>query len=358
MTDPHTVPTNDEARLEALKRYDILDTPQDGAFDRITSLAARILGTPIAIISLVDRDRIWFKSRHGLDVTHIDRDPGLCASAILTDDAYVLGDAARDVRSMANPLVAGEFGLRFYAGVPLQTQDNFNLGVLCCLDFAPRELQEHELQALRDLAAIVMDQMELRLAARRIDGLHAELSAAHAELSHQASHDSLTGLRNRRAVLEQLDQSLSRARRVGQEVAVLMVDFDHFKKISDSFGHPAGDNVLVEVGRRLKEALRGGDSIGRLGGEEFLVVLENCDAQTALMVAERCRHSICERPISLGNPGRPVTVTVSVGCQVVQSGDMSDPTTTIGLADAALYEAKAGGRNRVVAGFYPGMAAI
>lgn len=349
MTDPACIPANDEARLDALKRYDILDTPQDGAFDRITALAARILGTPIAIISLVDRDRIWFKSRHGLNVAQIDRDPGLCASAILTSDAYVLADAACDVRSMANPLVAGEFGLRFYAGVPLQTHDGFNLGVLCCLDFVPRELQPHELQVLEDLAAIVMDQMELRLAARRVDDLHGELQAAHAELTHQASHDSLTSLRNRRAILEQLEQSLGRARQLGQKAAVLMLDVDHFKKINDNHGHPGGDKVLAEVGRRLKGALRGGDSVGRLGGEEFLAVLENCDAQTARLVAERCRQAICEQPIALDAAGgNAVTVTISVGCKVVQPEDDSGPTTAMGLADAALYEAKAGGRNRVV----------
>lgn len=350
VTDPSIIPTNDEARLRALQRYDILDTPRDGAFDRITSLAARMLDTPIAIISLVDRDRIWFKSHHGVDVAQIDRDPGLCASAILTDDAYVLGDAARDVRSMANPLVAGDFGLRFYAGVPLQTHDNFNLGVLCCLDFAPRELHEAQIQALRDLAAIVMDQMELRLAARRIDSLHTELRAAHEELHHQASHDSLTGLWNRRAVLEQLDQALSRARRAGRGLAVLMLDVDHFKRVNDCHGHPAGDAVLVEVGLRLKGALRGGDSVGRLGGEEFLAVLDNCDAATASAVAERCRRSVCERPIPLpGRPGaRAISVTISVGCRVVQADDTRSAAAIMGLADKALYEAKAGGRNRVV----------
>ncbi len=349
MIDPSITPPNEAARLDALRRYDILDTPQDGAFDRVTSLAARILGTPIAIISLVDRDRIWFKSRHGLDVPQIDRDPGLCASAILKDEAYVLGDAASDVRSLANPLVAGDFGLRFYAGIPLRTHDHFNLGVLCCLDFVPRQTQPHELQALKDLAAIVMDQMELRLAARRIDELNDKLRTAYDELSHQASHDSLTGLWNRPAVLAQLDQSLSRARRAGGEVAVLMLDVDHFKAINDRFGHQGGDAVLVEIGRRLKAAVRGGDSVGRVGGEEFLVVLENGDLATAELVAQRCRRSIGEQPIVVdASTGLQATVTVSVGYRVVTRSDHSAPTATVARADAALYEAKACGRNRVV----------
>jgi signal transduction histidine kinase/CheY-like chemotaxis protein len=158
----------EEARLAAVRRYDILDTPPDGAFDRITALAARLFSVPISIISLVDTDRIWFKSRHGLDVEQIAREPGLCASAIVHDDAWVLTDASKDVRSLTNPLVAGEFGLRFYAGVPLRTSDGHNLGTLCVIDKQPRnDVSEQQIGHLKDLAALVMDEMELRIAARR-----------------------------------------------------------------------------------------------------------------------------------------------------------------------------------------------
>ena len=98
-----------------LRRYAILDTPPDGSFDHVAAIAARLFDVPIAIVSLVDEDRIWFKAHHGLDIEQIDRSPGLCASAILQADPYVLTDASCDPRSLANPLVAGEFGLRFYA---------------------------------------------------------------------------------------------------------------------------------------------------------------------------------------------------------------------------------------------------
>lgn len=166
----------EEARLAAIRRYDILDTPPDGAFDRITALAARLFSVPISIISLVDTDRIWFKSRHGLDVEQITREPGLCASAIVHDDAWVLPDASKDFRSLANPLVAGEFGLRFYAGVPLRTSDGHNLGTLCVIDKEPRnEVSEQQIGHLKDLAALVMDEMELRIAARRS---HQEIAEA------------------------------------------------------------------------------------------------------------------------------------------------------------------------------------
>ena len=162
-----TIPADENTRIEALKRYDILDTPPDGTFDRITKLASTIFDVPIAIISLVDTDRIWFKSAHGLSINQIDRVPGLCASAILSSEVYVIGDACKDPRSLANPLVAGEFGLRFYAAAPLQTEDQCNLGTLCIIDKTPRTLTGKEQKILKELGDVVMDEMELRLSLRK-----------------------------------------------------------------------------------------------------------------------------------------------------------------------------------------------
>lgn len=162
------IPPDEEARIAAVRRYQILDTPPDGAFDRLTRIASLVLDVPIAIVSIVDSDRIWFKSATGLDGgEQIDRVPGLCASAILSDEVYVVTDAKLDPRTLANPLVAGEFGLRFYAAAPLHTADGFNLGTMCVIDREPRELTAEQQRVLEDLAAIVVDELELRLAARR-----------------------------------------------------------------------------------------------------------------------------------------------------------------------------------------------
>ncbi len=157
----------EEERIAALKKYAILDTPPDGNFDKITKLAAQLLKVPIAIVTLVDTDRIWFKSRYGIDVNEIGRDPGLCSSAILSDDLYIVEDAIKDPRTLANPLVAGDFGLRFYAAVPLKVRGGHNLGTLCVIDKHPRQLDEAEKEILGDLADILIDQIELRLEARR-----------------------------------------------------------------------------------------------------------------------------------------------------------------------------------------------
>ena len=178
-----TAPTIDQEarRLAAVHRYGILDTPPDGAFERIAALAARFFDVPIAIVSVVDRDRIWFKAHHGLPgVAEIDREAGLCASAVLQDEAWVVTDAAVDPRTLANPLVAGEMGLRFYAGVPLTTSDGFNLGTLCVIDREPRQVTEAELATLADLAGMVVDALELRLAARETVRQESELRR-HAE---------------------------------------------------------------------------------------------------------------------------------------------------------------------------------
>src|SRR5665647_9583 len=132
---------------------------------------------PRVAIELVDHDRIWFKSHHGLEIDQLDRDAGLCASAILHEGPWIIEDAAVDVRALSNPLVAGEFGLRFYAGIPLRTRDGFNLGTLCILDREPRTLDTQDVKALEDLAAIVMNDLELRLENRHAP----ETTARHAD---------------------------------------------------------------------------------------------------------------------------------------------------------------------------------
>jgi signal transduction histidine kinase len=176
---------DEEARLAAVRRYDILDTPPDGAFDRVTALAARLFGVPIAIISIVDGDRIWFKSHHGTEVDQIGREPGLYTSAVMQTDAFAR-DESLDPQLLSDPLVAGEHGFRFYAAAPLISPDGFNLGTLCVIDRQPRTLSEREIATLEDLAAIVIDELELRHAARseeqRLEQVRADFTAT---VSHE-----------------------------------------------------------------------------------------------------------------------------------------------------------------------------
>ena len=165
MTIP--VPERERERIEALRRYEILDTPPEENFDRITRIIAAYLNVPIALVSLVDETRQWFKSRYGLDAEETPRQVAFCAHAIMGDTPMVVGNATRDPRFANNPLVTGQPDIRFYCGAPLRTRDGFNLGTLCAIDQRPRRVTKEQQRVLTDLARIVVDELELRLAGRK-----------------------------------------------------------------------------------------------------------------------------------------------------------------------------------------------
>jgi diguanylate cyclase (GGDEF)-like protein len=159
-------------------------------------------------------------------------------------------------------------------------------------------------------------------------------------------HDSLTGLLNRGAVLEQLTKELVRASRRGAPVSVLMGDLDHFKTINDTYGHPAGDAILRETSRRLKAGVRAYDSVGRLGGEEFIAVLPECDAKTGLSVATRLCRSLADTPTQYS--GKPISHSISIGVAATDQFGSARADELMRAADAALYRAKHAGRSRAL----------
>jgi signal transduction histidine kinase len=172
------IPANEVERLAALYRYRILDTPPEAAFDRLTKLAARLFDMPIALVSLVDKSRAWFKSCHGFNLSEVPRDATLCSFALLYNQVLVVPDTRQDERFACNPFVQSEPGVRFYAGAPLLTHDGFNLGTLCLLDSKPRDALSAEQQTiLADLAAMVVDELELRYSAHRITQIDKALLA-------------------------------------------------------------------------------------------------------------------------------------------------------------------------------------
>lgn len=155
----------DPARLAAVRRYEILDAPTDGQFDTIAAAAAAVCGTPIATVSIVDADRVWFAAAKGLDgVAQVGTEPGLCASAFCADGPYVVNDAVTDPRTLDHPLVRGELGLRFYAAAPIVTTDGHHLGTVTAIDAMPRESTEAQSTVLGHLADQVAQHLELRLA--------------------------------------------------------------------------------------------------------------------------------------------------------------------------------------------------
>jgi signal transduction histidine kinase len=169
-------PVKDETeRLKALRKYAILDTPPEGCFDHIIELTTKLLQVPIAVMSFVDSDRIWYKSKAGINLQQVSRDTGLCDTVIRGDELYVIENTVIDHRTLNNPLVSGEFGLRFYAAIPLKIRSGYNLGTLAIMDKRPRTLSYADKQILKDLAEILLDHLELRLEARQANDRHNQM---------------------------------------------------------------------------------------------------------------------------------------------------------------------------------------
>ena len=331
------------SRIDELRRYDILDTPPDGSFNDLCAIAARVFNAPVALVTLVDTDRVWFAASHGIgQLRQVDRGPGLCASAILQDGPYVAPDLQLDPNSLANPLVARENGFRFYAAVPLKSSRNFNLGTMCILDHEPREFTEADQQMLERFARMVMQMMEHRLASRSVAQLAQEIEERRVELAHRASHDSLTDLLNRTAMERHLARAAQRSH-APTHAAYALLDVDHFKSINDTYGHPVGDIVLQQVARRLASAVRAEDKIARIGGEEFAFSLWNVPLDQAIRTVERARHAVSAEPITF--EGGSLTATVSGG--ICMATTHTPKEVLLRAADDALYYAKRNGRNRV-----------
>ncbi|MBC8240289.1 MAG: sensor domain-containing diguanylate cyclase [Alphaproteobacteria bacterium] len=311
-------------RNNALHRYDVLDTPPEESFDRITRLAKTALQMPIVLVSLVDADRQWFKSRQGLDASETPRDISFCTHAIEHDVPFIVRDALKDERFRDNPLVTGAPHIRSYAGIPLKTPDGHNIGTLCAIDTKQRDLSEVEITLLRDLARLVVDELELR---------------------QIATTDSLTGAQTRRSFDNVAQREMERARRYGRNVSFIAFDIDHFKLVNDTYGHPAGDHVLQTLSAICRSKLRSSDMFARMGGEEFMIVLPEIARKGAMELAERLRQTIADTPIS--DTDNAINITASFGV-AVYSGEDETLQELLGRVDRALYEAKTSGRNRTV----------
>lgn len=248
------IPTNEQSRLNTLRSYSILDTPPQDEFDRFTRLAKKLFNVPIAVISLVDENRQWFKSCIGLPVNETSRDISFCGHAILGTDPFIIPNAIEDTRFSDNPLVLDDPHIRFYAGCPLSAHNGDKLGTLCIIDRKPRTLGHSEIEALADLAAMV----ELQLSTEQM-----------------ATMDELTNTLNRRGFGQMAQHSLSLCIREKMPATLIFIDLNNFKTINDTYGHAEGDNALVLFSEQLINTFRDSDIIGRLGGDEFVVLLTN-----------------------------------------------------------------------------------
>lgn len=469
---PH--PSNEQVRLAELRKYDILDTEPEAAFNSMVQLAAYICQTPFAAISLVDENRQWFKAIYGVDAKETPRDVAFCAHTILQEGPLVVPNALDDFRFCDNPLVTGGLDIRFYAGVPLVTSSGYRLGTLCVIDQQPRELSQEQLDAIKTLADSVMAHLDLRLSHKQIRSYVDELqlaasifeTAAEAMLvtdpqnrivtanpaftdttgyalnevigkdpkflssgmqgaefyqkmwhdlntvGHwcgelwnkrkngelyaeslsiksvfnedgskrmhlalfsdvtpkkqadeliwkQANFDPLTGLPNRRLLLDRLQQAMASSARSNHHAALLFIDLDNFKALNDTQGHDVGDLLLQQVAQRLKTCVREGDTVARLGGDEFVVVLEELNTHAAEAAAQT--ETVGEKILAALNLPYLLAEhehrnTPSIGATLFNN-KQSAIEDVMKQADIAMYQAKKSGRNNLRF-FDPGMQSL
>lgn len=271
------VPANDAERVAALLRLQVLDTPGEERFDRITRLTKRAFGVEISLISLVDDKRQWFKSRQGLTACETSREISFCGHAILGEDAFVVENAANDERFQDNPLVVGAPNIRFYAGHPLADPGGNRLGTLCIIDSNPRTFGAADQAVLRDLAMVAQAELSfVQLGLTQLDLIGRSTAAQRKSLL-----DPLTGTWNRAGTLKVFAGGLERCRGRDLPLSILRVKLLGQEGLQETWTMEGGEIVLGEVAQALRSCARSHDAIGRVGEDEFLVMLLGCDEEDA-----------------------------------------------------------------------------
>lgn len=317
---PPDFPSSELVRVSLLRSLAILDTDPEERFDRVTRIAQRLFNVPIALISLVDANRQWFKSCIGVDVRETPRDISFCGHAILGDDVLLIPDTTADQRFADNPLVTGMPHIRFYAGYPLSLGNGIHIGTLCVMDTVLRRFSEQDLQLLRDLGE--MTSQELRAVAA-------------------ATSDDLTGLLNRRGFLSAAGQALDLCRRAASPVAMLYCDLDRFKQINDTYGHVEGDHVLRVFAGILRSTFRSSDIVARLGGDEFVVMLTNADPATVNAAISRMETELAAYAL---RTQRGYALDCSVGVITFEGTALPDLEAMLSAADEKMYTVKSNHR--------------
>ncbi|MFB6226884.1 MAG: diguanylate cyclase [bacterium] len=337
-----SIPDNESSRLDSLRDLNILDTPAEDRFDRITRIAKRSFGCSYAAINLVDEDRQWGKSTCGVKSTEGPRETSFCAHAILDEKTTIIPDTHEDDRFHDNPLVTGDPQIRFYMGHPVHSPEGYSIGTLCVFDPEPRDMvSENEEELILDLAMVVESELQRNKLHDVQSDLQEKLNAA----QRRSRIDELTDLWNRRAIIEMLREECQRSFREEEEIGVSMVDIDDFKAVNDCFGHPAGDKVIKSVSETMRQSVRDYDAVARYGGEEFLVLLTEGDPKQVERITERIRRRIEEKTVDLEST--EIDVTVSLGVTARELTEGVDPSDLIQEADEALYLSKNRGKNTV-----------
>ena len=325
MLEQTRVMLDEQNPLNFLQHCNILDAAQEEAFDRITRLVRQVFDVPISTITFIDGLRQRSTHGEGAMTWEGDTGPAFQEAASAQDEPLFIPDTLADPRFATSPVVVGDPHIRFYAGVRLCSPDGRNIGTLWAADTRPRDVNTGQTVAFSDLARIVMSDLELRLL---------------------ATTDGLTAVLLRRAFRDEASRSIALALRHRYDLSAIAFDLDHFKSINDRHGHATGDIVLRETVATCSGLLRKSDLMGRIGGEEFAILLPHTQLAAAMDVADKLRAAVARQRLHALTG--PFGISASFGVTGLDRTTV-DIDSLLQRADLALYEAKAQGRNRCVA---------
>lgn len=313
---PPKIPDNEDIRISELRSLLLLDSSPEERFDRITRIAKQLFDVPISLVSLIDTDRQWFKSKQGIDVSETGRDVSFCGHAILGDEVFIVEDTFEDTRFSDNPLVSSGPEIRFYAGAPILMPSGNKLGTLCIISNKPRKFSQEQSALLQDLAKIVINELVSQQA---------------------ATQDALTGINNRRGFNILATKAIANSARYGWKSCLVYLDLNKFKEINDIYGHKAGDKVLIDFAELLSHMVRDSDILARLGGDEFIVMLMN----TNLQVAHNKIDALLKRIEKYNlETVQPYDLKVSYGVVEYDSKKHKNLEELLSSADSLMYENK------------------
>lgn len=325
---------NEESRLAAVNKVKLMGTPAEERFDQITRLAREQFGVPMVALDIVGEELAWLKSVQGFDGIEGLRRDSYCHYTVLTEGACLVKDARIDPRVMDSALAHNWVA---YAGVPLHF-DGERVGVLCIGDYKPRTFDSDQMEALSHLAL----QAEHELEVSALSESQLSLASSNVELDKKNNIDILTHLWNRQAILDIARTELRQASGE-QPMAFVIIDIDNFKQLNESYGQSAGDQVLRSVSERLRKAVRPMDAIGRLGNDEYIVILANIHMNEALQLCNKICAEIANEPIHFEN--NTIQPTSSIG--YTMSNGFDDIESLLNRSEQALYQAKLHGGNGV-----------
>lgn len=341
MLAPH-LPTETLDRPYPLYSLDILESPLQEKFERITRLTKSLFDVPIAFISLIDDHCLLFKSLLGTNIVELPHVTNFCSHALLEEDIFCVPEATTDKRFSDDPYVVGDPHIHFYAGHLIQLNHQ-KLGTISIVDHKPRYFSGDQLLWLKDMAALV----DTEIQNYSISTVKGKLASDLDQARLASMIDPLTRLWNRQGMYNILKHRMDEYLANGTGFAVAILDIDNFKNINDSYGHESGDQTLKAIADSLIEGCRETDAVGRWGGEEFLILINESNVNYVVEIAERIRSRIESQQVALPF-ALPLDVTVTIGLTCIAPWTYPTLEDMINKADQALYHGKRNGRNQVV----------